>query len=68
MELTEGRGADGVSLAAGVKSLIRTAMDGGPVRWLYLLFVQTQHGEAVIDLEPSGVDEKSLVAPDSGIG
>jgi len=60
-ELTQGRGADGVILAVGGNSLIRTAMDAARPGGRILLFAQTQHGEAVIDPAAICVDEKTLV-------
>jgi L-iditol 2-dehydrogenase len=60
-ELTQGRGADGVILAVGGNSLIRTAMDAARPGGRVLLFAQTQHGEAVIDPAAICVDEKTLV-------
>jgi L-iditol 2-dehydrogenase len=60
-ELTEGRGADGVILAVGGNSLIRTAMDAARPGGRVLLFAQTQHGEALIDPAAICVDEKTLV-------
>lgn len=60
-ELTEGRGADAVILAAAGNGLIRPAMEATRPGGRVLLFAQTQHGEATIDPAAVCVDEKSLV-------
>lgn len=60
-ELTEGRGADAVILAAAGTALIRPAMDATRPGGRVLLFAQTQHGEAAIDPAAVCVDEKSLL-------
>jgi len=60
-ELTEGRGADAVILAAAGNGLIRPAMEATRPGGRVLLFAQTQHGEATIDPAAVCVDEKSLL-------
>ena len=61
LELTEGRGADAVTLAVGGNKLIRPAMDACRPGGRVLLFAQTVHGEAVIDPAAVCVDEKTLL-------
>jgi len=60
-ESTEGRGADAVILAVGGSSLIRPAMDATRPGGRVLLFAQTAHEEATIDLAAVCVDEKALL-------
>ncbi|HUI85147.1 MAG TPA: zinc-dependent dehydrogenase [Candidatus Binatia bacterium] len=60
-DLTEGRGADAVILAAAGNSLIRPAMGATRPGGRVLLFAQTQHGEAMIDPAAVCVEEKSLL-------
>jgi L-iditol 2-dehydrogenase len=60
-ELTDGRGADAVTLAVGGNGLIRPAMDATRSGGRVLLFAQTVHGEVVIDPAAICVDEKTLL-------
>jgi L-iditol 2-dehydrogenase len=60
-EVTEGRGADALILAAAGTALIRPAMDATRPGGRVLLFAQTQHSEATIDPAAVCVDEKSLL-------
>ncbi len=60
-DLTQGRGADAVIVAAAGNALIRPAMDATRPGGRVLLFAQTVHGEAVFDPAAVCVDEKSLL-------
>jgi len=60
-EMTEGRGADAVILAATGNGLIRPAMDATRPGGRVLLFAQTQHGESAIDPGAVCMEEKSLL-------
>jgi L-iditol 2-dehydrogenase len=58
---TEGRGADAVILAVGVKALIKTAMNAARCGGKVMLFAQTQHEEASFDPGAVCMDEKTLL-------
>jgi len=58
---TEGRGADAVILAVGVKALIKTAMNAVRCGGKVMLFAQTQHEEASFDPGAVCMDEKTLL-------
>jgi L-iditol 2-dehydrogenase len=58
---TEGRGADAVILAVGVKALIQTAMNAVRCGGKVMLFAQTQHEEASFDPGAVCMDEKTLL-------
>jgi L-iditol 2-dehydrogenase len=60
-ELTDGRGADAVILAAAGNSLIKPAMDATRPGGKILLFAQTQRSEAAIDPAAVCMDEKTLL-------
>lgn len=60
-DLTEGRGADVVILAAAGNSLIRPAMDAARPGGRIMLFAQTQRSEVSIDPAAICVDEKILL-------
>jgi L-iditol 2-dehydrogenase len=59
--LTEGRGADVVILAAAGNSLIRPAIDAARPGGRVMLFAQTQRSEVSIDPAAICVDEKVLL-------
>src|SRR5215471_1134217 len=60
-ELTDGRGADAVVLAAAGNSLIRPAIDAARPGGRIMLFAQTQRSEVGIDPASVCVDEKTLM-------
>lgn len=60
-ELTEGRGADVVILAAAGNSLIRPAIEAARPGGRVMLFAQTQRSEVTIDPAAICVDEKVLL-------
>ena len=60
-EMTVGRGADAVILAAGSDALIKTAIDSARPGGKVMLFAQTQRGDAIIDPAAICVDEKTLM-------
>ncbi len=60
-ELTDGRGADAVILAAAGNSLIRPAIDAARPGGRIILFAQTQRSEVTIDPAAICVDEKTLL-------
>jgi L-iditol 2-dehydrogenase len=61
LELTEGRGADAVILAAAGSGLVRPAMDAVRPGGRVMLFAQTQRGEVAIDPAAVCMDEKTLL-------
>ena len=60
-ELTEGRGADAVIVAAAGNGLIRPAMDAARPGGRIMLFAQTQRSEVAFDPAAVCVDEKTLL-------
>jgi L-iditol 2-dehydrogenase len=60
-QLTGGRGADAVILAAAGNTLIRPAMDAVRPGGRVMLFAQTQRSEAVFDPAAVCMDEKTLM-------
>jgi len=60
-QLTDGRGADAVILAAAGNSLVRPAIDAARPGGRVMLFAQTQRSEATIDPAAICVDEKTLL-------
>jgi len=60
-EVTEGRGADVVILAAAGNSLIRQALQAARPGGRVLLFAQTVRGEVALDPAAVCVDEKALL-------
>jgi L-iditol 2-dehydrogenase len=60
-QLTDGRGADAVVLAAAGNSLIRPAIDAARPGGRVMLFAQTQRSEVGIDPASVCVDEKTLM-------
>ena len=60
-EMTEGRGADAVILAAAGNSLVRPAIDAARPGGRVMLFAQTQRSEVAIDPAAVCVDEKTLL-------
>ena len=60
-DLTEGRGADVVILAAAGNSLVRPAIEAARPGGRVMLFAQTQRSEVAIDPAAICVDEKTLL-------
>lgn len=60
-ELTDGRGADAVIVAAAGNSLVRPAIDAARPGGRVMLFAQTQRSEVTIDPAAVCVDEKTLL-------
>lgn len=60
-EVTQGRGADAVILAAAGNALINAAIDAARPGGRIMLFAQTQHSQATIDPAEVCVNEKTLL-------